>query len=71
MSKPPTAKINITQINAALKVVSVTTAQLKALGFEGEKSADYGKVFTPNGGWYCWPESDLLKIKAAIRERLQ
>ena len=58
----PSAKINIGQINERLKFVTVTTAQVVALGFPD--------VEGPRKGSSVWPESDYPRITAAIKARI-
>lgn len=55
---PDGPKLNLGQINDALRVVSVTREQLATLGFNGEPG--------PRKGLVVYPQSDLAKIKRAI-----
>ena len=59
---PSNRMLNVGQINERLKVVTVTTAQLVALGFPG--------VEGPRKGLSAWPESDYPRITAAIKARI-
>jgi hypothetical protein len=56
---PDEPKLNLSQINDALQVVSVTREQLKNLGFDGGQVAPGLKLFV-------YHQSDLAKIKRAI-----
>jgi predicted phage-related endonuclease len=57
-AKPDEPKLNLGQINEALRVVSVTREQLATLGFNGEPGERKGLV--------VYAQSDLAKIKRAI-----
>lgn len=57
-AKPDEPKLNLGQINDALRVVSVTRDQLERLGFAGEQG--------PRKGLVVYAQSDLAKIKRAI-----
>lgn len=58
LPKPDEPRLNLGQINEALRVVSVTREQLAMLGFAGEPGARKGLV--------VYAQSDLVKIKRAI-----